>query len=131
MEPRGAPLSLSRGLTLSRLGVLRDDFYVVEVPAIKEAVRRLPKKVKEARDMRLKRASDLYIKRQHLPQDQWTTPYEDVPYLDEYLAEVNKETAIRKAFRADTPTIPYHELQSKAASHFAALHKLRRGEAEQ
>lgn len=104
---------------------MRDDFYVTEVPAIKEAIRRLPKKVREARDMRLKRASDAYIKKQFLPEDQWMTPHEDVPYLDEYLSEVNKETAIRKAFRADSPVVPYHKAQVPVAAHYALLHKLR------
>lgn len=109
-------------------GLLRDDFYSTEVPAIKEAVRRLPKKLREARDMRMKRASDLYIKKQFLPENEWTTPYEDVPYLDEYLTEVNKETSIRKAFRTDIPTVPYSIWQSGLADYHGSIHRMRREE---
>ncbi|KAI8510421.1 hypothetical protein Bbelb_113370 [Branchiostoma belcheri] len=74
----------------NQIGLLRDD-TLRETEDVKEAVRRLPEDVYNARAFRIKRALDLDMKKQILPKDQWTKFEEDVRYLQPYLDEVWKE----------------------------------------
>ncbi|KAI8503985.1 PREDICTED: cytochrome b-c1 complex subunit 7-like [Branchiostoma belcheri] len=74
----------------NQIGLLRDD-TLRETDDVKEAVKRLPEDVYNARAFRIKRALDLDMKKQILPKDQWTKFEEDVRYLQPYLDEVWKE----------------------------------------
>ncbi|MBN3321134.1 QCR7 protein, partial [Atractosteus spatula] len=60
----------------NKLGLMRDD-TIYEDSDVKEALRRLPEQVYNDRMFRIKRALDLSMKQQILPQDQWTK-YEEV-----------------------------------------------------
>ncbi|CAL0319174.1 unnamed protein product [Lupinus luteus] len=73
---------------------LYDPYYDIDV---QEALNRLPKEVVEARHQRLKRAIDLSMKHQYLPQDLQAlqTPFRS--YLQEMLAYVKRERAEREA----------------------------------
>lgn len=58
---------------------------------VKEALRRLPEKIKDERNWRIVRAFQLDMCKQVLPKDQWTKYEEDVKYLEPYLEEVKRE----------------------------------------
>lgn len=86
-----------------------EDLYI-ETPEVEEALRRLPQDVLEARARRIlvrslcfagqrellilllliQRASDLVVKKQILPKEEWT-PVDQKPYLSEILDEVIRE----------------------------------------
>ncbi|XP_070533996.1 cytochrome b-c1 complex subunit 7-like [Ptychodera flava] len=74
----------------NQLGLLRDDL-IRETPEVKEAIRRLPEDVNNARLFRIKRALDLSLKHRVLPEEQWTKFEEDKPYLLPIIEEVQKE----------------------------------------
>lgn len=61
---------------LAVTGLLRDDTYY-EDDDVKEAIKRLPEDVYNARIFRIKRALDLSMKHQILPKEQWGK-YEEV-----------------------------------------------------
>ncbi|MED6203795.1 Cytochrome b-c1 complex subunit 7-2, mitochondrial [Stylosanthes scabra] len=73
---------------------LYDPYYDLDV---KEALNRLPKEVVDARHQRLKRAMDLSMKHEYLPNDlqAMQTPFRG--YLQDMLALVKKERAEREA----------------------------------
>ncbi|OIW15068.1 hypothetical protein TanjilG_13995 [Lupinus angustifolius] len=73
---------------------LYDPYYDLDV---KEALNRLPKEIVEARHQRLKRAIDLSMKHQYLPEDLQAvqTPFRS--YLRDMLAFVKRERAEREA----------------------------------
>ncbi|KGN60115.1 cytochrome b-c1 complex subunit 7-2 [Cucumis sativus] len=76
---------------------LYDPYYDVDV---KEALDRLPREIVDARNQRLKRAMDLSMKHQYLPDNlqAMQTPFRS--YLQEMLALVKKERAEREALGA-------------------------------
>ncbi|PON57920.1 Cytochrome b-c1 complex subunit [Parasponia andersonii] len=76
---------------------LYDPYYDLDV---KEALNRLPREVVDARHQRLKRAMDLSMKHQYLPEDlqAMQTPFRT--YLQEMLALVKRERAEREALGA-------------------------------
>ncbi|PON90735.1 Cytochrome b-c1 complex subunit [Trema orientale] len=76
---------------------LYDPYYDLDV---KEALNRLPREVVDARHQRLKRAMDLSMKHQYLPEDlqAMQTPFRT--YLQEMLALVKREKAEREALGA-------------------------------
>ncbi|MED6110938.1 hypothetical protein PIB30_047692 [Stylosanthes scabra] len=73
---------------------LYDPYYDLDV---KEALNRLPKEVVDARHQRLKRAMDLSMKHEYLPEDlqAMQTPFRG--YLQEMLALVKREKAERES----------------------------------
>ncbi|XP_048196757.1 cytochrome b-c1 complex subunit 7-like [Perognathus longimembris pacificus] len=71
----------------NRLGLMRDD-TIDENEDIKEGLRRLPEELYNDRMFRIKRALDLSMRQQLLPQEQWTKYEEDKFYLEPYLKEV-------------------------------------------
>ncbi|KAK2399034.1 Cytochrome bd ubiquinol oxidase, 14kDa subunit [Trifolium repens] len=73
---------------------LYDPYYDVD---IKEALNRLPKEVVDARHARLKRAIDLSMKHEYLPEDLQAlqTPFRS--YLQEMLTFVKRERAERES----------------------------------
>ncbi|CAK8570027.1 unnamed protein product [Lathyrus sativus] len=73
---------------------LYDPYYDVD---IKEALNRLPKEVVDARHARLKRAIDLSMKHEYLPEDlqAMQTPFRS--YLQEMLTFVKRERTERES----------------------------------
>ncbi|KAE8676040.1 Cytochrome b-c1 complex subunit 7-2 [Hibiscus syriacus] len=86
---------------LSKYGLRYDDLYDPYYDLdIKEALNRLPREIVDARNQRLKRAIDLSMKHEYLPQDlqKMQTPFRS--YLQDMLALVKKENAEREALGA-------------------------------
>ncbi|KAH6760678.1 Cytochrome bd ubiquinol oxidase [Perilla frutescens var. hirtella] len=86
---------------LRRYGLRYDDLYdpMFELD-VKEALNRLPREIVDARNQRLKRALDLSMKHEYLPEDlqAMQTPFRS--YLQEMLAFVKREQAEREALGA-------------------------------
>uniref|UniRef100_A0A665TUR7 Cytochrome b-c1 complex subunit 7 n=1 Tax=Echeneis naucrates TaxID=173247 RepID=A0A665TUR7_ECHNA len=74
----------------NKYGLMRDD-TLYEDADVKEALKRLPENLYNERMFRIKRALDLSMKAQILPQNQWTKFEEDTRYLLPYLNEVIRE----------------------------------------
>ncbi|THG17956.1 hypothetical protein TEA_021221 [Camellia sinensis var. sinensis] len=76
---------------------LFDPYYDLDV---KEALNRLPREIVDARNQRLKRAMDLSMKHDYLPEhlQAMQTPYRS--YLQDMLALVKRENAEREALGA-------------------------------
>lgn len=76
---------------------LYDPYYDLD---IKEALNRLPREIVDARNQRLKRAMDLSMKHEYLPEDlqAMQTPFRS--YLQDMLALVKREKAEREALGA-------------------------------
>ncbi|GFS44969.1 cytochrome bd ubiquinol oxidase, 14kDa subunit [Actinidia rufa] len=76
---------------------LYDPYYDLDV---KEALNRLPREIVDARNQRLKRAMDLSMKHEYLPNDlqAMQTPFRN--YLQDMLALVKRENAEREALGA-------------------------------
>ncbi|ERN20388.1 hypothetical protein AMTRI_Chr03g46070 [Amborella trichopoda] len=86
---------------LRKYGLRYDDLYDPMYDLdIKEALDRLPREVVDARNQRLKRAMDLSMKHEYLPEDLQAlqTPFRS--YLRDMLAVVKKERAEREALGA-------------------------------
>ncbi|KAI8569009.1 hypothetical protein RHMOL_Rhmol02G0245700 [Rhododendron molle] len=86
---------------LRRYGLRYDDLYDPYYDLdIKEALNRLPREVIDARNQRLKRAMDLSMKHEYLPEDvqAMQTPFRS--YLQDMLALVKRENAEREALGA-------------------------------
>ncbi|TMW49682.1 hypothetical protein DOY81_005220 [Sarcophaga bullata] len=102
--PRKGPLvcsSLGRWVYnmsgFNRYGLYRDDCLDDMLNNdVKEAVRRLPRKVYDDRNFRILRATHLSMTKTVLPKEQWTKYEEDVKYLEPYLTEVIKEREERE-----------------------------------
>ncbi|KAI5556318.1 hypothetical protein POPTR_018G031400v4 [Populus trichocarpa] len=105
VDPRKNWLAKQHMKTLSsrlrRYGLRYDDLYdpYYELD-IKEALNRLPREIVDARNQRLKRAMDLSMKHEYLPEDlqAMQTPFRS--YLQEMLTLVKKERAEREALGA-------------------------------
>ncbi|XP_065850807.1 cytochrome b-c1 complex subunit 7-2, mitochondrial [Euphorbia lathyris] len=86
---------------LRRYGLRYDDlfdpYYDID---IKEALNRLPREIVDARHQRIKRAMDLSMKHEYLPEDlqAMQTPFRS--YLQDMLSLVKKENAEREALGA-------------------------------
>ncbi|KAF3972906.1 hypothetical protein ACB098_01G113600 [Castanea mollissima] len=86
---------------LRKYGLRYDDLYDPYYDLdIKEALNRLPREIVDARNQRLKRAMDLSMKHEYLPQDLQAlqTPFRS--YLHEMLALVKREREEREALGA-------------------------------
>lgn len=86
---------------LRRYGLRYDDTYDPYYDLdVKEALNRLPREVVDARNQRLKRALDLSLKHEYLPEDlqAMQTPFRY--YLQDMLALVKRENAEREALGA-------------------------------
>ncbi|KAL8152332.1 hypothetical protein V2J09_010092 [Rumex salicifolius] len=86
---------------LRKFGLRFDDLHdPKEDLDIKEALDRLPREIVDARNQRLKRAMDLSMKHEYLPEDlqAMQTPFRS--YLQEMLSLVKKESAERQALGA-------------------------------
>jgi len=105
VNPRRNPLArLHRNAVVARLrkyGLRYDDLYdPYHDLDIKEALARLPREVVDARNQRLKRAMDLSMKHQYLPDDVQAIQVPFRSYLSDMLALVKKEKAEREALGA-------------------------------
>ncbi|XP_058458430.1 cytochrome b-c1 complex subunit 7-like [Malaya genurostris] len=74
----------------NQYGLYRDD-CLAEYGDVREAVRRLPEKLKDERNYRFIRALHLSATHTVLPKEQWTKYEDDVKYLEPYLKEVRRE----------------------------------------
>ncbi|KXJ79276.1 hypothetical protein RP20_CCG001649 [Aedes albopictus] len=74
----------------NQYGLHRDD-CLYEDDDVKEAIRRLPEKLKDERNYRITRALHLSLTKTILPKEQWTKYEEDTKYLEPYLEEVKRE----------------------------------------
>lgn len=63
---------------------------------VKEAIRRLPRKVYDERNYRIMRALQLSLTKTILPKNEWTKYEDDVKYLEPYLNEVIREREERE-----------------------------------
>ncbi|KAK8619961.1 hypothetical protein V6N13_066454 [Hibiscus sabdariffa] len=91
---------------LRKYGLRYDDLYDPYYDLdIKEALNRLPREIVDARNQRLKRAIDLSMKHEYLPEDlqKMQTPFRS--YLQEMLALVKKEKEEREALGA----LPFYQ----------------------
>src|SRR3989338_4056989 len=82
----------------AKYGLWWDDVRHAEEADVKEALRRLPVEVYDARKMRVHRALHLSATQTYLPKEEWTKLENEVPYLDEYLDEVLEENVERGEF---------------------------------
>ncbi|GFT81179.1 cytochrome b-c1 complex subunit 7 [Nephila pilipes] len=76
----------------NKYGLYRDDLYY-ETPEVKEAIRRLPQDIYDARIFRIQRAFQLSLTHSLLPKEEWTKFEEDLKnrYLEPLVEEVKKE----------------------------------------
>ncbi|KAH1177201.1 hypothetical protein KIL84_010903 [Mauremys mutica] len=79
----------------NKLGLMRDD-TIYENDDVKLALKRLPENLYNERLFRIKRALDLSMKHQILPEEQWVKYEEDKKYLEPYLKEVIRERLERE-----------------------------------
>ncbi|KAK7088834.1 cytochrome b-c1 complex subunit 7-like [Littorina saxatilis] len=77
------------------LGLVRDD-CLDETSAVKEAIKRLPADVYDARQFRISRAMYLSNRKEILPKGEWTKMEEDVRYLMPLIQEVERERQERQ-----------------------------------
>ncbi|XP_047964507.1 cytochrome b-c1 complex subunit 7 [Salvia hispanica] len=105
LDPKRNPLAAMHMKALStrlrRYGLRYDDLFDPMYDLdVKEALNRLPREIVDARNQRLKRAMDLSMKHEYLPQDlqAMQTPFRS--YLQEMLALVKREQAEREALGA-------------------------------
>ncbi len=67
-----------------------EDLFI-ETPQVREALRRLPDDLMQARLRRMKTASQCYATQTELPPHEWVTEEQDVLYLSPYVKEVERE----------------------------------------
>uniref|UniRef100_A0A8C0J3G3 Cytochrome b-c1 complex subunit 7 n=1 Tax=Chelonoidis abingdonii TaxID=106734 RepID=A0A8C0J3G3_CHEAB len=79
----------------NKLGLMRDD-TIYENDDVKVALKRLPENLYNERLFRIKRALDLSMRQQILPEEQWVKYEEDKKYLEPYLKEVIRERLERE-----------------------------------
>merc|ERR1712168_744035 len=80
-----------------QVGLMYDD-TLRETPDVKEAIRRLPGDLQDARVFRISRALQLSGNKQVLPKEEWTKYDDDVQYLRPILEQVVKERKERSAW---------------------------------
>eukprot|EP01114_Cavostelium_apophysatum_P003083 TRINITY_DN12814_c0_g1_i1.p1 TRINITY_DN12814_c0_g1~~TRINITY_DN12814_c0_g1_i1.p1 ORF type:complete len:143 (+),score=16.82 TRINITY_DN12814_c0_g1_i1:48-431(+) len=83
-----------------KYGMFRDDRQP-QSKVLDEAIRRLPFDTLQRRNFRIKRAFDLDMKHNELPENEWTQPHQDVEYLAPYMARVEFEQRERDAYRRE------------------------------
>ncbi|CAD7088539.1 unnamed protein product [Hermetia illucens] len=84
----------------NQYGLHRDD-CLYETEDVKEAIRRLPRKLYDERNYRIMRAIHLSMTKTILPKEEWTKYEEDTKYLEPYLQEVVKEREEREDWNKD------------------------------
>lgn len=79
--------------------MLNDAYSEMAIPEMKEALRRLPPDVLQAREKRIAIAFHLSMNHEILPKEQWTKYEEDIKYLDPYIEQVKKEWNEKERFK--------------------------------
>ncbi|CAF1170563.1 unnamed protein product [Adineta steineri] len=77
-----------------KLGLMEHDRLWGENSAVKEAMRRLrisEPEIWDERSFRISRAINFDIKKMYLPKEEWLEFETDVPYLQPFLAEIERE----------------------------------------
>ncbi|KAG6798955.1 cytochrome b-c1 complex subunit 7-like [Apis mellifera caucasica] len=77
----------------NKFGLYSDDIIYHDSPVVKEALRRLPKEVLDARNFRSIRAAQLDFLKMNLPKEKWITYEQDINYryLQPYIIEIVME----------------------------------------
>merc|ERR1712002_566583 len=79
-----------------QLGLKADDLRMDELPDVATAISRLTPQQENERIFRIKRASDLSMKHQILPKEEWTKPEEDIFYLGPLIEQAKNERKERE-----------------------------------
>ncbi|CAF0753245.1 unnamed protein product [Didymodactylos carnosus] len=85
-----------------KYGLLEHDRMWDGDKKVSEAVRRLrisEPEVYDERGFRISRSINFDLKKMYLPQDEWTTYENDVPYLQPFLDEIEREQAETKHWK--------------------------------
>ncbi|GFQ86154.1 cytochrome b-c1 complex subunit 7 [Trichonephila clavata] len=83
----------------NKYGLYRDDIFY-ETPEVKEAIRRLPQDIYDARIYRIQRAFQLSLTQSILPENEWTKFEDDLKnhYLESLVEDVKKEIKERESW---------------------------------
>ncbi|KXS17323.1 14 kDa subunit of cytochrome bd ubiquinol oxidase [Gonapodya prolifera JEL478] len=81
-----------------RMGLRADDLIPEENQIVLAALNRLPKQEQYDRVWRIKRATQASIQQSELEPEEWTKPHEDIPYLRNIVAQVEKELIERDTY---------------------------------
>ena len=79
-----------------QMGLRADDLRMEEYPDVATALNRLTEEEQNQRIFRIKRASDLSMKHQILPREEWTKPEEDIFYLNSLIEQAKTERKERE-----------------------------------
>ncbi|KAK5698583.1 Cytochrome b-c1 complex subunit 7, mitochondrial [Elasticomyces elasticus] len=79
-----------------KLGLKADDLIPEESESVQLALKRLPPKEAYDRVFRMRRAFQCSLAHQLLPQNEWTTPDQDYPYLEPIIKEIEAERTERE-----------------------------------
>ncbi|KAK4958082.1 Cytochrome b-c1 complex subunit 7, mitochondrial [Elasticomyces elasticus] len=79
-----------------KLGLKADDLIPEESESVQLALKRLPPKEAYDRVFRMRRAFQCSLAHQLLPQNEWTKPDEDYPYLEPIIKEIEAERTERE-----------------------------------
>ncbi|XP_014478040.1 PREDICTED: cytochrome b-c1 complex subunit 7-like [Dinoponera quadriceps] len=79
----------------NKYGVYTHDMIDYTDPVVREALRRLPKDMLDARNFRIIRAMQLNFLKTYLPREKWVTFEQDLEYryLGQYIKEIEAERA--------------------------------------
>lgn len=75
---------------------------LVDTPAYRAAIARLPEEMQEARLRRIRRAVDLNVKKLVLPEDQWADPWREFDVVQETLEVTQRELDEKAQLDGDT-----------------------------
>ncbi|XP_031552912.1 cytochrome b-c1 complex subunit 7-like [Actinia tenebrosa] len=79
-----------------QIGLHKEDLLIEDDPDVTEALKRIPEDSLNMRNFRIKRAIDVTMKQTILPEELWTKPSEDVPFLDPIIQQVKAERKERE-----------------------------------
>ncbi|KAI9657534.1 MAG: Cytochrome b-c1 complex subunit 7 [Alyxoria varia] len=95
-----------------QLGLKYEDLYPEESETMQLALKRLPPREAYDRVFRLRRAFQLSLSHQLLPEEEWVKPGEDIPYLSPLIDEI--ETEIKEREDLDSMVMEKKKSASKA-----------------
>lgn len=81
-----------------KYGLRATDLIRDEADGVQEAIRRMPQEYQDERYFRLKRAMNLSMKYDYLPQSEWTTQEQDTKEIVPVIEKVRAEEAERAAW---------------------------------
>lgn len=83
-----------------KIGLVYDDIIAEENGIVQKALERLPPRLTYDRMFRHRRAMQLSLSHSILPPEEQTKPEEDIPYLQPYIEEIEREISERKELDA-------------------------------